>query len=231
MALNRRTVLTASLAALSGAALAAGTHAETAPAATAPAGPEFTILLYPGFETIDALGPAEMLGYIEGAKLRFVSLEGGVVKSAQGVPVMTEALQSADKIDRLVVPGAAPNFLKLPEAFFATLKTSAEKAEFVLTVCTGSLLLARTGLLDGKRATSNKKALLMVMKAAPKVQWRTKARWVVDGRFYTSSGITAGMDMALGFIADQYGIEKAKSIAAFTEYRWENLPEDDVFGF
>lgn len=59
----------------------------------------------------------------------------------------------------------------------------------------------------------------MVMKAVPQVNWQKKARWVVDGRFYTSSGISAGMDMALGFIADRYGEEEAQRIAGFTEYR------------
>lgn len=65
----------------------------------------------------------------------------------------------------------------------------------------------------------------MVMKAVPQVNWQKKARWVVDGRFYTSSGISAGMDMALGFIADRYGEEEAQRIAGFTEYR----PSDDPF--
>ena len=84
----------------------------------------------------------------------------------------------------------------------------------------------------------------MVMKAVPQVNWQKKARWVVDGRnprhfrhgrqsplrrFYTSSGISAGMDMALGFIADRYGEEEAQRIAGFTEYRRIADPSDDPF--
>ena len=60
-------------------------------------------------------------------------------------------------------------------------------------------------------------------------QAEKKARWVVDGRFYTSSGISAGMDMALGFIADRYGEEEAQRIAGFTEYRRIADPSDDPF--
>lgn len=100
----------------------------------------------------------------------------------------------------------------------------------MLTVCTGSLLVAKTGLLNGRKATSNKKALPMVMKTVPQVnRQKKKARRVVDGRFYTSSGISAGMDMALGFIADRYGEEEAQRIAGFTEYRRIADPSDDPF--
>lgn len=89
--------------------------------------------------------------------------------------------------------------------------------------------MAQTGLLKGRKATSNKKALPMVMKRVPDVNWQKKARRVADGKFYTSSGITAGMDMALGFIADRYGENEARRIAAFTEYRRSADPADDPF--
>ena len=166
---------------------------------------ELSVLLYPGFETIDAMGPVEMFGNLRDFSMRFASLEGRVVKSAQGLPVMTEKFEMENASPLLLVPGAAPAFLPKDPRFFEMLKSAAQKADYVLTVCTGSLLVAKTGLLNGKKATSNKKALPMVMKAVPQVDWQKKARWVVDGRFYTSSGISAGMDMALGFIADRFG--------------------------
>lgn len=67
------------------------------------------------------------------------------------------------------------------------------------------------------------------MKRVPDVNWQKKARRVADGKFYTSSGITAGMDMALGFIADRYGENEARRIEAFTEYRRSADPADDPF--
>lgn len=119
------------------------------------------MVLFPGFETIDAMGPVEMLGYLEGETTRWVSLSGGVVTSAQGVPVMTEKMDD-DAPEILLIPGAAPQWLKLEPAFFDAIRRAAEKAQYVLTVCTGSFLLARTGFLNGRKATSNKNAIPMV---------------------------------------------------------------------
>lgn len=175
------------------------------------------------------MGPVEMLGNLADFSMRFVSLDGGIVKSAQGVPVMTEKFVPEDPVRILLVTGAAPQFLPEEKAFFEAGKAAAQKAEYVLTVCTGSFLVAQTGLLKGRKATSNKKALPMVMKRVPDVNWQKKARRVADGKFYTSSGITAGMDMALGFIADRYGENEARRIAAFTEYRRSADPADDPF--
>lgn len=193
-----------------------------------PKGLVITVVLFPGFETIDAMGPVEMLGYLEGATTRWVSLSGGVVTSAQGVPVMTEKMDD-DAPEILLIPGAAPQWLKLEPAFFDAIRRAAEKAQYVLTVCTGSFLSARTGFLNGRKATSNKNAIPMVLENAPKVLWQKKARWVEDGNVWTSSGITAGMDMALGFIAKTRNSEEARRIAALTEYRWNEDAAGDPF--
>lgn len=226
MTISRRHIICTSLMTLATPTLAQES-ASIHPQSTRPVW--LTVFLYSGFETIDALGPVEMLGYVKNYSVRFVSLEGGTVRSAQGVPIATEKYSGKDSVDIVLIPGAAPEFLKLPQAFFAMIKKACEKAQKVLTVCTGSFLLAQTGLLDARKATSNKNALPMVMKAVPKVLWQKKARWVADGKFYTSSGITAGMDMALGFVSDTYGPAEAKRIAAFTEYRWSEEPGNDPF--
>lgn len=105
------------------------------------------------------MGPVEMLGNLADFSMRFVSLDGGIVKSAQGVPVMTEKFVSEEPVRILLVPGAAPQVLPKEKAFFEAGKAAAQKAEYVLTVCTGSFLVAQTGLLKGRKATSNKKAL------------------------------------------------------------------------
>lgn len=111
------------------------------------------VFLFEGFETIDAMGPVEMLAYAGVYDIRFYGMIAGVVKSAQGVPVAVEAVEKADPEGLLLLPGAAPQWLKLPPEFFARVKTLAEQAPWVLTVCTGSVLLGRTGLLNGRRAT------------------------------------------------------------------------------
>ena len=61
------------------------------------------------------------------------------------------------------------------------------------------------------------------------VEWIRSARWVVDGKFYTSSGVSAGIDMSLGFVRDQLGFETARKLATTMEYRWTENAEDDPF--
>ena len=89
--------------------------------------------------------------------------------------------------------------------------------------------MACTGRLDSLKATSNKKSFEWVKQCRPAVKWQPVARWVKDGKFYTSSGVSAGMDMALGFIADYYGSDLAQDIANHTEYHWQKDPCVDNF--
>ncbi|EIN04967.1 class I glutamine amidotransferase-like protein [Punctularia strigosozonata HHB-11173 SS5] len=103
------------------------------------------------------------------------------------------------------------------------------KAKYVLSVCLGSGILAASGLLDGKRATSNKMFFKEVAGVFPKVNWVPKARWVVDGKFWTGSGVTAGFDMAYAFASELLGKEWADKLAAFIEYKPATDPEDDEF--
>ena len=91
-------------------------------------------------------------------------------------------------------------------------------------------MLAKTGLLDGKKATSNKKAFDWVITQVENVNWIRKARWTKDGKFYTSAGVSAGMDMTLGFLVDMHGIEFARKTAFEIEYDWvENMEEDHFY--
>ncbi len=105
----------------------------------------------------------------------------------------------------------------------------AEKAEIVASVCTGSALLAKAGLLDGLRATSNKFAFKWVMEQGPKVKWVHEARWVDDGKFSTSSGVSAGIDMALSIIARITDLKTAEKIAIRMEYEWHRDAGWDPF--
>ena len=114
--------------------------------------------------------------------------------------------------------------------FISQVKDISLSSKFVLTVCTGTAILARTGLLDGKRATSNKRAFDWVTTQGEHVNWIRKARWTKDEKFYTSAGVSAGMDMTLGFLADIHGIEFARKVAFEIEYNWiENMDEDNFY--
>lgn len=191
---------------------------------------EVQIFLFPDFETLDACGPVEILGRQEGYILRYVSNAGGIIKSSQGLPVMTERADRVGEADILLIPGGQGTRTLVDDAaFIAQLRAHAERAACCLTVCTGSVLLAKTGLLDGRKATSNKCAFSWACTQRPEVIWIGHARWVTDGKYYTSSGVSAGIDMALGFIADRYGTEQAQVMAKSIEYVWNGDKEKDDF--
>ena len=188
------------------------------------------LLLFDGFETLDAFGPVEMLSRMGKNAVTCFSLTGGAVKSSHGFEVISLPVSSIDPAGVLLVPGGmATRKLVQDETFLAALKDLSQKAEYVLTVCTGSALLAKTGLLDGRRATSNKRAFAWVKTASDRVLWEDCARWTADGKYYTASGVSAGIDMALGFLSDVYGPEVSRTLARNTEYVWNSDSTVDPF--
>ncbi len=98
-----------------------------------------------------------------------------------------------------------------------------------MTVCTGSILLAMTGVLDGRKATTNKLDFIATVPLGPNVEWVRQARWVEDGKFFTSSGVSAGMDMALAAVSRLFGREVADEMAEGTEYDWHDDADWDPF--
>lgn len=189
-------------------------------------------LLFEGFELLDVFGPLEMFGILaDDYRLILIAERAGPVASRQGPQaVATSALADASPCDILLVPGGLGTRRQVENtALIGWLRQAAETVPLVATVCTGSALLARTGVLDGRRATTNKKAFDWVSSQGPQVDWQRRARWVVDGKFYTSSGVSAGMDMALALIAALDGREKAQATADHAEYRWNSDSADDPF--
>lgn len=182
-----------------------------------------TALVFNDFETLDLFGPVEMLGSLkDNYSFQFCSIDGGLINSVHGVPLATTAIADLPNPTDilLVVGGFGTRQLVEDSQFLETLRNLANEAEWVLSVCTGSALLAKAGLLDGRQATSNKIAWEWATSQSDKVDWIKKARWVVDGKYYTSAGVSAGMDMALAFISDRHGKETAAQVAKHTEYHW-----------
>jgi transcriptional regulator GlxA family with amidase domain len=192
---------------------------------------DFNILLFDGFETLDAMGPAEIIGEIpDRYRLTYCSMQGGIVVSAQNLHVDTVPFSAIQNGGVLLIPGGiGTRALVKDEAYIRIIKTLALNAEYTLAVCTGAPVLAKTGLLDGRPATSNKRLFAWAQSVNPKVQWIKQARWVADGKFYTSSGVTAGMDMTLGFVRDTCGYPMAKEIADGIEYLWNEHASNDPF--
>lgn len=120
---------------------------------------EITALLYHDFTALDALGPLEVLGRLPGYEIRYASLSGGPVSNEKGLTVETEALVSLGRSDILLVPGGMGSRKLAPDGdFLSALRKAALESTVVMTVCTGSALAAAAGLLDGLRATGNKRA-------------------------------------------------------------------------
>ena len=193
------------------------------------------VLLFDGFTTMDALWPAEALsraldGEQKCYEIEYFSAAGGLVGGSTNAKIWTRKLSEIAKFDVLIVPGGfAVRKLAYEGEFIAALGELARRHEYVITACTGSVLLAKTGYLDGMEATSNKLSWQWVTSEAPSVRWIRAARWCVSGKFYTSSGVSAGVDEALGFLADMHGQDEAQRIARTMEYVWGSDKNAELF--
>ena len=191
---------------------------------------EVIVLVFDGFELLDLFGPIELLSFLDEVRFRYVSEFGRSIKNKVGLKLDTEKMTLGETCDILLIPGGqGTRKVYLQPPFIDYVKSYAENATYVLSVCTGAVLLSETGLLNGRRATSNKRLFNWVSSTNAKVDWVRQARWVVDGKYYTSSGVSAGMDMVLGFISDQFGQNKAKDIACNIEYHWQSDSNKDDF--
>jgi transcriptional regulator GlxA family with amidase domain len=192
------------------------------------------VLLFPGFELLDVFGPLEAFG-IRLARDHFETLLvaecAGPVESAQGPKALAEAaLDDARRLDLILVPGGFGTRRAVNDHMLCNwIVRCAADAELVMSVCTGAALLARAGVLDGRRATTNKVAFQWVLEQGPRVEWVKEARWVEDGKFHTSSGVSAGIDMALAAIVKLTSRELAEQIAVLMEYDWHRDASWDPF--
>lgn len=190
------------------------------------------IVLYPRFELLDVYGPAEIFGSL-GSRLKvvMVAAKAGPVASAQGPKTVADfSFQDCPPLDLIMVPGGFGTMDQLSnDALMDWLRDRSKKAEIVMSVCSGSAILAKAGLLDGRKATSNKRYFQFAVTQGPKVQWIKEARWVDDGDRVTSSGVSAGIDMALAVVKRLYGEKVAESVADGTEYQWHRDATKDPF--
>jgi transcriptional regulator GlxA family with amidase domain len=191
------------------------------------------VLLFDNFETLDVFGPVEIFGRLtDHYQPSFYSLQGGIIKNKHGVSILTETLESIKNgVDIFLIPGGYGTRTAVDDILLIdAIREISQRSQFVLTVCTGTALVSKTGLLDGRSATTNKRAFDWVMSQGPLVNWVKKARWVVDGKYYTSAGVSAGMDMSLGFLQDIHGVEFSRKVAFEIEYKWiEDREEDDFY--
>ncbi len=191
-----------------------------------------TAVLFDGFELLDVFGPLEMLGVLpDQFAISLIGPEPGPVRSAQGPEVVAQhSYRDAPPADVVLVPGGiGTRRLVADRAFLEWLAQWAPTADLITSVCTGSGVLAAAGLLDGFRATSNKRAFAWACGQGPGVDWVPEARWVEDRDRWTSSGVAAGMDMALALISRLHGDRLAAAVADGVEFAWHRDPAWDPF--
>lgn len=189
-------------------------------------------LIFPDFELLDLYGPLEMFSmFPDEFEQRIVAQYSPDVPSSAGPrTAVDDQILEQDDYDILLVPGGRGARADVEnEVLIDWLKRAAAKAEIVASVCTGSALLARAGILDDKAATTNKRAFDWVAGFGPKTDWRRRARWVEDGDIFTASGVSAGMDMSLALIERLLGQEKAAQAADWAEYERNADPNNDPF--
>ncbi|KAH6955161.1 hypothetical protein HG530_015695 [Fusarium avenaceum] len=121
-------------------------------------------------------------------------------------------------LDLLIVPGGGgarnPNL----QAVTAYIAKMYPKVKVLMTICTGAGVAARAGVLDGHMATTNKNAWATMKEMGPKVNWVSPARYVIDGKLWSSSGVTSGLDLIFAFISTFWGTEQSERIASIVEH-------------
>jgi putative intracellular protease/amidase len=189
-------------------------------------------VLYEKFELLDLYGPLEMFGNV-GKDLKIVTIaeKKQAIKSAQGPATIAEFdYHNHPELNMVLVPGGFGTFTQLDNSVLLNfIRKVSKTAEILMSVCTGSAIYAKAGILDGRKATTNKLFFNLVAEQSDKVEWVESARWVEDGNIFTSSGCSAGTDMALSVITKVYGRDHADKIAMLTEYEWQPDPSRDPF--
>jgi transcriptional regulator GlxA family with amidase domain len=179
---------------------------------------EIVFFVYPGFVLLDLCGPLEALTSAEemvpgSYRLTVVSLTGGPVRSSTGLPVMTEKALPK-KIDTVVAVGDfGLTERPLTGEAIEFLRRASSKARRTASVCMGAFVLAATGLLDGRRATTHWRYAARLQAAYPKIRVNGDRIFVHDRNVWTSAGMTAGIDMILALIEDDLGRETSRAVA------------------
>jgi putative intracellular protease/amidase len=179
---------------------------------------DIAILLFPNVNALDAVGPYEVLRHVPAARVQFVAPQPGPQSTEDGALALVAdaAFDDVTTADVLVVPGGRGEVaIRENEHALEWVRAIDAGSTWTTSVCTGSLVLARAGLLTGKRATSHWTALetLRGLGAEP-----TEERVVVQGKIVTAAGVSSGIDMALWLAGQIAGEDRAKGIQLAIEY-------------
>ena len=189
-------------------------------------------IFYNDFELLDAYGPLEMFGAL-GDKIELVTIaeQAGPVRSSVGPKTIADySFDNAPSLDLILIPGGIGTIAELKnDALLNFLTERCPQSQVTMSVCTGSALLAKAGLLDGLSATTNKMFFELARSQGSNIRWQEAARWVDAGQYVTSSGVSAGTDMSLAVIERLFGSELAEMVINYTEYQWHQNANQDPF--
>ena len=181
---------------------------------------QIAIVLYPGMTALDAVGPYEVLRMIPDSEIRFVSREPGPIMSDSGVLVLgaTHSYEATPSPDIILVPGSAANTGKAmaDEALIAWLQRTHLGSLWTTSVCSGALVLAVAGILNGRPATTH--WIAQDLLAAFGATARRDQRIVQSGKVVTAAGVSAGIDLALWMVGQICGAERAEVVQLLIEY-------------
>jgi len=179
---------------------------------------QIAIVLYDRFTALDAVGPYETLGRLPDAETVFVAEKTGPVRTDTGNLALTadKTLAEVPNPDIVVVPGGPGQTPQMDNRILLDWLRAADRTSvWTTSVCTGSLLLAAAGLLEGRRATSHWLALDFLGRFGARP---TGERVVFDGKYVTAAGVSSGIDMGLTLLGRLAGDEHAQAVQLLTEY-------------
>jgi len=187
------------------------------------------ILVFDDAEVLDVFGPFEVFSVTgerePGNPFRVVlaAERAGPVKLRHGLSVNPQhRLADCPRPDLLVVPGGFGTRREMNNpALISWIRERAAEAELVFSVCTGALMLARTGMLDGLAATTHAGAIDLLRQVAPKTRVQPGSRYVDNGKVILAAGISAGIDASLYVVERLLGTEVAEATAHYMEYHWD----------
>jgi transcriptional regulator GlxA family with amidase domain len=183
------------------------------------------IIGYPGVQSLDAVGPFEVfagatrasraLGGTGGYRVTLASSQGLSLQAESGVGLCTDPLPPVGtRIDTLVLPGGGrAQGGRSDPALMAWIRAVAPRCRRVATVCTGAFLAADAGLLDGRRVTTHWAQAERLAADFPSLQVDADPIYIQDGKYWTSAGVTAGIDLTLALVEEDLGAEVAQTVA------------------
>lgn len=194
------------------------------------------ILLFDEVEVLDFAGPFEVFSVagrrnnLEPFAVYTVAEKDGPITARNQLSVNPRyTIATCPPPHILIVPGGFGTRREMHnEALLAWIRQTAERAELVLSVCTGALMLATAGLLDGLSATTHFNALELLAKTCPSARMMPGRRFVDNGKVIVSAGVSAGIDMSFHVVARLLGVELAIETARYMEYDWDPDAGADV---